>query len=201
LNGITIDSSDDDENENDSIRVNRELDSNEIDESESQFEKNIQKTEFQHWMELPLIEVMDRKMEMIQFVPIVNLIQMKVMKLNNVKKISNKEFQHWMESQLIKWKNIELQMIQFVSIILLIQMKVTNHEMHLNSTVRLCEPTAASSQDETANHLQAFEWIATKPKQERYPSSSVADVISTSGLICLRSGNRRSYRKLPPGGG
>jgi hypothetical protein len=39
LDGIKIDSSDKDENADDSIHVNREFDSNEIDESDSQFEK------------------------------------------------------------------------------------------------------------------------------------------------------------------
>jgi hypothetical protein len=40
LRGITIDRSDEDENANDSIRVNLESDSNVINESESQFEKH-----------------------------------------------------------------------------------------------------------------------------------------------------------------
>jgi hypothetical protein len=40
LLGITIDSSDEDENALDSIRVNRELDSNEIDESDLHQEKH-----------------------------------------------------------------------------------------------------------------------------------------------------------------
>jgi hypothetical protein len=40
LRGIKIDSSDDDENADDSIRINRELDSNEIDESDLQYEKH-----------------------------------------------------------------------------------------------------------------------------------------------------------------
>jgi hypothetical protein len=40
LPGIKIDWSDDSENANDSIRVNREFDSNEIDESDSQDEKH-----------------------------------------------------------------------------------------------------------------------------------------------------------------
>jgi hypothetical protein len=40
LDGITIDSSDEDENASDSIRVNREFDSNEIDVSRRQCEKH-----------------------------------------------------------------------------------------------------------------------------------------------------------------
>jgi hypothetical protein len=39
LDGITIDSSDESENADDSIRVNREFDSNEIDENDLQHEK------------------------------------------------------------------------------------------------------------------------------------------------------------------
>jgi hypothetical protein len=50
VEGITIDRSDEDENADDSIRVNPELDSNEIDESDLQF-KNILNKEFQHLME------------------------------------------------------------------------------------------------------------------------------------------------------
>jgi hypothetical protein len=61
--------------------------------------QNIPNKEFQHSMESELIEVMNLQMQMIQFVPIVNLIQMKVMKvIDNMKNILNKEFQHWMES-------------------------------------------------------------------------------------------------------
>jgi hypothetical protein len=40
LRGITIDRSDEDENDSDSIRVNREWDSNEIDLSDLQLEKH-----------------------------------------------------------------------------------------------------------------------------------------------------------------
>jgi hypothetical protein len=40
LDGITIDSSDENENTSNSIRVNREFDSNESDESDLQFEKH-----------------------------------------------------------------------------------------------------------------------------------------------------------------
>jgi hypothetical protein len=44
VEGITIDSSDENENENasDSIRVKCEFDSNEIDESDSQYEKHLE---------------------------------------------------------------------------------------------------------------------------------------------------------------
>jgi hypothetical protein len=42
LRGIKIDSSDEDENASDSIRVNREFDSNEIDESDLQSEKQFE---------------------------------------------------------------------------------------------------------------------------------------------------------------
>jgi hypothetical protein len=42
VRGITIDRSDESENANDSIRVNREFDSNEIDESDLQFEKHFE---------------------------------------------------------------------------------------------------------------------------------------------------------------
>jgi hypothetical protein len=46
------------------------------------------------WMKSQLIEVMNMKMQMIQFVPIGNLIQMKAMKMiYKVKNISNKALQ------------------------------------------------------------------------------------------------------------
>jgi hypothetical protein len=52
---------------------------------------------FQYWMEATLIEVM---MLLIQFVSIVNLIQMKLMKLDNVKDMINQRFQHDLEFEL-----------------------------------------------------------------------------------------------------
>jgi hypothetical protein len=103
FHGITIDGSGEHANANadDSIRINREVDSNEMDESVCNMKNNMNK-EFQHWMESKLIEVMNMKMHLIQFVSIVNLIQMKLMKLiYNMKNITNKECQHTMEFQLI----------------------------------------------------------------------------------------------------
>jgi hypothetical protein len=44
--GMVIDWSDEDENADDSIRVNREFDSNEIVESDSQFEKKLRTKDF-----------------------------------------------------------------------------------------------------------------------------------------------------------
>jgi hypothetical protein len=78
--GIEMDWSNDSQNGFDSIRVNREFDSNEIDESDSQFKNNLIQ-EFQHSLESKLIEVMILKMLQIQFVSSVNLIQMKLMKV------------------------------------------------------------------------------------------------------------------------
>jgi hypothetical protein len=76
-------------------------------------------------VESGLIEVMILKMHIIQFVSIVNWIQMKLMKvIHNVKNILNKEFQHWMESKLIEVMIQKMQMIQFVLIVNLIQMKM-----------------------------------------------------------------------------
>jgi hypothetical protein len=73
--GIMIDLSDDDENANDSIRVKCEFDSNVIDEVIYTM-KNSVNQEFQHCLELRLIEVMNMKIQMIQFMSNVNLIQM-----------------------------------------------------------------------------------------------------------------------------
>jgi hypothetical protein len=86
--------------------------------------KNMMNKEFQHCVESKLIEVMMMKMQMIQFVSIVNLIQMKLMKvIHNMKNIPNKEFQHCVESQSIEVTNMKMFAIQFVSIVNLIQIK------------------------------------------------------------------------------
>jgi hypothetical protein len=69
---------------------------------------------------------MNMKMQMIQNVSIVNLIQMKWMKvIYKNKNMTNKEFQHFVESKLIEVMNMKMQMIQFGSIINFIQIKLT----------------------------------------------------------------------------
>jgi hypothetical protein len=78
-------------------------------------------------MESKSIEVVNMKMLLIQFVSIVNLIQMKLMKvIDTMKSMMNKEFQRWMEYHLIEVMKMKMQMIQFVSIVNLIQMKLIN---------------------------------------------------------------------------
>jgi hypothetical protein len=58
--------------------------------------KNILSQEFEQWKESELIEVMNIKMLLIQFVSIVNLIQMKLMKvIYKMKNILNQEFGQW----------------------------------------------------------------------------------------------------------
>jgi hypothetical protein len=58
--------------------------------------------EFQHFVELKLIEVMILEMQMIQFDSIVNLIQIKLMKVIHIhKKMMIQEFQHFVELKLI----------------------------------------------------------------------------------------------------
>jgi hypothetical protein len=65
------------------------------------------------------------KIQMIQFVSIGNLTQMKLMKVNsNMKNMMNKPFQHSVESKLIEVMNMKMQIIQFDSIVNLIQMKL-----------------------------------------------------------------------------
>jgi NADH:ubiquinone oxidoreductase subunit 3 (subunit A) len=76
-------------------------------------------------VESQLIEVMNMKMQMIQFVSIVNLIQMRLMKvIHKMKNRINEEFEQSKESQLIQVMIHKIQMIQFVSIVNLIQMKL-----------------------------------------------------------------------------
>jgi hypothetical protein len=54
--------------------------------------KNILSQEFEQWKESKLIEVMNMKMHLIQFVSVVNLIQMKLMKVvHNMKNMKNQE--------------------------------------------------------------------------------------------------------------
>jgi hypothetical protein len=88
--------------------------------------KNIFNKEFHHFVESQLTEVRMMKMQMIQFLSNLNLIQMKLMKvIHRMKNMMNKEFQHFVESQLIEVRNMmKMQMIQFVSILNLIQMKL-----------------------------------------------------------------------------
>jgi hypothetical protein len=71
LRGITMDRSDEYENENDSIRFSREFDSNESDESDWQNGKH-DEWKRSHCVESEAIEVMNIKMQMIQFASIVH---------------------------------------------------------------------------------------------------------------------------------
>jgi hypothetical protein len=95
--------------------------------------KNIPNKDCQHWMKSQLIEVMNMKMQMIQFMLIVNLIHMQLMKvIYKMKNIPNKECQIWMESQLIEQMRMRKQLIQFVSIANLSQTKLTNQRFQDN---------------------------------------------------------------------
>jgi hypothetical protein len=86
---------------------------------------NVINKEFQHFVESQLIEVRMTKMHLIQFASILNLIQMKLMKVSHrLQNMMNKEFRHFVESQLIKVRMMKMQMIQFVSRLNLIQMKL-----------------------------------------------------------------------------
>jgi hypothetical protein len=80
--------------------------------------------EFEQLKESILIEVIKMKMHLIQFVSIVNLIQMKLMKMiYNRKNIPNQEIEQSKESQLIEVMNMKMLLIQFALIVFLIQMK------------------------------------------------------------------------------
>jgi hypothetical protein len=74
--------------------------------------KNMKNKEFQSFVESELIQVRNIKMKMIHFVSILNLIQMKLMKVIQMPKTTmNKEFQHFVESQLIEVRMMKMQMI------------------------------------------------------------------------------------------
>jgi hypothetical protein len=61
--------------------------------------KNMMNKEFQHFVESQLIEVKKMTMQMVRFVSILNVIQMKLMKVSNImKNMMNKECQHFVES-------------------------------------------------------------------------------------------------------
>jgi hypothetical protein len=65
------------------------------------------------------------KMHLIQFVSIVNWIQMKSMKaIHKMKNILNQEFEQLKESKLIEVMKMKMHLIQFVSIVNWIQMKL-----------------------------------------------------------------------------
>jgi hypothetical protein len=65
------------------------------------------------------------KMQMIRFESIVNLIQMKLMKvIYNMRNMMIQEFQHFVELKLMEVMNIKMLLIQFESIVNLIQMKL-----------------------------------------------------------------------------
>jgi hypothetical protein len=77
-------------------------------------------------MESQLSEVMNMKMHLIQFGVIVNVIQMKWMKvIDTTKSMMNQEFQHCAESQLIEVTNMKIHLIQFDSIVNLNQRKLS----------------------------------------------------------------------------
>jgi hypothetical protein len=73
------------------------LDSNEIDESDLHHEKQ-KEPNVEQWKESKLIEVMNYEMHMLQFVSIVNWIQMKLMKvIYTMKNRKNQKFEQWKE--------------------------------------------------------------------------------------------------------
>jgi hypothetical protein len=77
--------------------------------------KSMMNKEFQRRVEFQLIEMKKMKMQIIQFISILKLIQMKWMNLiDNLESMMNKEFQHFMESQLIEARKMKMQMICFV---------------------------------------------------------------------------------------
>jgi hypothetical protein len=61
--------------------------------------KNMMNQEFQHFVESQLIDVRNMKMQMIQFVSVLNLIEMKLMKVEKMKNMMNGEFQSFEEFQ------------------------------------------------------------------------------------------------------
>jgi hypothetical protein len=73
--------------------------------------KKILNETFQYCLESERMEVMNRKMQIIQFVSIVNFRAMRLMKNN-----SGTEFQCCLESKTIEAMSLQVEMIQFVLI-------------------------------------------------------------------------------------
>jgi hypothetical protein len=72
-----------------------------------------------------LIQVIILEMPLIRFESIVNLIQLKLMKvIDTLKNMMIQGFQHFVEFQLIQVVKMKMQMIQFESIVNLIQLKL-----------------------------------------------------------------------------
>jgi hypothetical protein len=87
--------------------------------------KNMTIQEFQHRTESQLIEVMKMKMQKVQFVSIMNLVRMKLMKgIDKMKNMTIQEFQHCAESRWIEMMMTKMQKIQSMSIVNLMEMKM-----------------------------------------------------------------------------
>jgi hypothetical protein len=119
--GISIHRSDECENASDSIRINRESHSNEIDESELQQERHDDPR-----MSIFRGIIVDSSNEdenaQIQFESIVNLIQMKSMKVICIlKNVIIQEFQHSGECQSIEVTKMKMLPIQLESSALMIR--------------------------------------------------------------------------------
>jgi hypothetical protein len=96
--------------------------------------KNMTIQQFQLCQESQLIEVMNMKMHWIHFALIVNLIQMKLMKVIDIaKNMTIQHFQHCQESHLIEAMKMKMHWIQFVSIANLIQMKVIHTRKNMTT--------------------------------------------------------------------
>jgi hypothetical protein len=79
----------------------------------------------QHFAESQSIQVSNMKMQKIQFVSMMMVIQMKLTKvIGNLKNTMSQEFQLNRESKLIQVSNVKMHSIQFVSMIMVIQIKL-----------------------------------------------------------------------------
>jgi hypothetical protein len=88
--------------------------------------KNMTSQQFQHCVELQLIQVMKMKKHRIQFASIVNWIQMKLRwMMYKTKNMTNQLFQHCVESQLSEVMMMKMRGIQFALIVNWIQMKLS----------------------------------------------------------------------------
>jgi hypothetical protein len=100
-------------------------------------------------VEFQLIEEMKMKMHEIQFESIVNLIQMKLMKvICKMKSMMIKEFQHFVEFQLIEEMMMKMQMIQLDSIMIVIQTRLFGNNAKPTS-VRVKRKTSSTGPSST----------------------------------------------------
>jgi hypothetical protein len=123
-------------------------------------QQNMMIQEFQHCMEFQLIEEMNMKMQKIQFVSIVNLLQMKSMKVIDIcRNMMIQEVWHHEESQSSEVTNPQMQMIQFGSNMIWIQTKLIEFVAGLHNNLLVKQELTEESIPEQTQYR--WDWKPT----------------------------------------